>query len=92
MKTGEGMPWDYFRLGVPAYMKWRTRKGSWARRNTWSSTIRSAIANLATELNYAAYIVRTCFFSLFSSITTTVGANPHILNAAIFGFRVKVDF
>ena len=46
----------------------------------------------AIELNYAAYIRPYLLFQPVFQYYDDVGANPHIPNAAVFGFRVKVDF
>jgi porin len=46
----------------------------------------------AIELNYAAYIRPYLLFEPVFQYYDDVGANSHIPNAAVFGFRVKVDF
>ncbi len=46
----------------------------------------------AIELNYAAWIRPYLLFQPVFQYYDDVGANSHIPNAAVFGFRVKVDF
>jgi porin len=46
----------------------------------------------AIELNYAAYIRPYLLFQPVFQYYDDVGANSHIPNAAVFGFRAKVDF
>jgi porin len=46
----------------------------------------------AIELNYAAYLHPFLLFQPVFQYYDDVGANSHIPNAVVFGFRVKVDF
>jgi carbohydrate-selective porin OprB len=45
----------------------------------------------AIELNYAAYLRPYLLFQPVFQYYDAVGANSHIPNAAVFGFRIKVD-
>jgi hypothetical protein len=44
------------------------------------------------ELNYAAYLRSYLLFQPVFQYYVGVGANPHLSDSAVFGFRSKVDF
>ena len=46
----------------------------------------------AIELNDAAYLRSYLLFRPVFQYYVDIGANPHISDSAVFGFRSKVDF